>query len=709
MELATLVCTTAARVLHHATDQTFHDVLHLGIGEKSAPLVCTVLRTLPLKGKMFVTSHLMAVLQLALEQDSPKLLFEVSETGALQEKSVETQIDVLHLALRYSSTELALYACMTGAFKSIDQKTLQRILRLALDSPFGQFLLLFLLRRGVLRQSSDTVKEEVLRRAAVTGDLQLANLCISSGVLHGSEHWETPTPIDIASERGHSRLERHLRSALDNHKLLNWGERDANTILIRVAGPPGAGKTTLVESFKTSRLRGFFRWESQTDYRDEKFHERTRGIQVTTYEDSEVLCRILDLGGQEDFASANQLFIGQGKIPTINVIVVSLSDESGIEHDMLKWSAFFASRCSPASFQQNQILEESQPGAQPLQPVIVVATRLDSATENEKKKAMDVCNKAVRHFGKSLDFQGGPVFVDARKSWSGGMEAFRQVLADVQKKVLERAPKQAALCNDIQRALPWIRKKVKGPIIARSELPDLVAEGLSSWLYPFDKNVLISRRDVLDAALRQMSDACEILSFSTPELKDKLVIDPPWLLEKVVGVLLSPANFPPPRVSCDEYGRANCQNAVMALEKRFKQDMEQCAITGSESLQMVAQLGICILDGDGSSPLPQDMIITSQLRTSRSLEEVLSAASPATIWFGVELQCDEVPFSVCLMPQLQVHLFNFCLKRYKQKPSLWSEWSCHCPSILRHHWHCGVEARSEGCRYHCKGNATHSP
>ena len=549
-----------------------------------------------------------------------------------------------------------------------------------------------------MKLSSDKVKEKVLCQAAITGDLQLADHCISSGVLNGADHWDAPTAIDIATQRGHSRLVVKLSKALDNHRLLSLGQRDANTVLIRVVGPPGAGKSTLVKSLRTSRLRGFFRWERQPDEDDKNFQARTRGIQVDSYEDSNgTLCRILDLGGQEDFASANQLFIGEGQIPVINIITVSaLKPYSEMKEEVLQWSAFFASRKDNQAAMQEPAL----------QPVIVAATRSERADPPQEQNVREAVHQADISFGKFLDFQHGPVFLDARKSRGRGIGELRCMLADVSKHILNRAPPQAALCNDIQRALPRIRANVKQPMILRQDLPGLVAEGLSTKRHSFDKSVIQSHADLLAAALRQMSDACEILSFDTPGLQNVLIIDPPWLLHDVIGALLSPGNFPPPCVQYDKNGRATRKRVEAALKANFGSLLDH-----GKTLHMVVEIGLCILDSDQQrTGDDEDVIVPSKMEISRNLHAVLLPGDLVAIWFGIELLCSEVPLSVCLFPQLQVYLHNYLLQHCKQKPIMWSGHTGGLAVALCHEHVMGiVEARRsrDGDRHHCARNGNH--
>ena len=232
--------------------------------------------------------------------------------------------------------------------------------------------------------------------------------------------------------------------------------------------------------------------------------------------------------------------------------------------------------------------------------------------------------------------------------------ALRKVLSTLKAELLKSNLRQPGLCGVVQRALPQIRSTITGPIIRRHELAQHVALGLSSWFYSFDETVLASHEEVFDAILRKMSDAAEIISFQKPELKKYLVIKPEWLLSHIVGILMSPEHFPPPHVVY-QHGRTKRSLAEAAVNNAH--------MPGKDTLEMVAQLGLCILE-------EEDMIVPSKLDTERE-STIWTAREDLDLYFGIKVTCRTVPMSPALLPQLQVHLHNKFLELTGQASKLW--------------------------------------
>ena len=512
-------------------------------------------------------------------------------------------------------------------------------------------------KSGLLHKTSQNIKRKVLLKCAEHGQLELASTCVEEGALHGltKKSMMNPSPVAVAKENGHDRLARMLQKALDDQNLLSFGDQPVDSVLVRVGGPPGAGKSTLVESLKQTRLQGAVRLESQPDEGDRNYLTRTKGINVHVYkDDTGTPYHILDLGGHDDFAVAHQLFIGQGEVPIINTIVISsLSERAELQKEMMKWCAFYASRCRP----QPVLPSEGTLSTQLRQPVIIIATRLGAADTVNKKNVINSFDRSKLRYGKFLDFLDGPVFVDARKSWSNATRILREHLATVKKNLLSKEDlRQPALSGDIQRALPNIRKTVKGPLMLRNDFMPHFGRALSSSSHAFDEKVLASHEEIVDAVLRKMSDAAEIISFQKPELAKYLVVEPQWLLSHIVGILMSPENFPAPRVLY-HHGRTKRSLAEAAVANRH--------VPGNDTLEMVAQLGLCILE-------EEDMIVPSKLDTERE-PTTWTSRRGLDMYFGIRLVCQKVPLSPAVFPQLQVHLYNKFLALCGQVSKLWKD------------------------------------
>ena len=155
-----------------------------------------------------------------------------------------------------------------------------------------------------------------------------------------------------------------------------------------------------------------------------------------------------------------------------------------------------------------------------------------------------------------------------------------------------------------------------------------------------------------------MSDAAEIVSFQKPELAKYLVLEPQWLLSHIVGILMSPEHFPAPRVLY-QHGRTKRSLAEDAVEKR------QAYVKGTDTLKMVAQLGLCILEDE-------DMIVPSKLDTERE-PTLWTLQYSLDTYFGIRFICRNVPLSPAVFPQLQVHLYNKFLELCGQVPKLWKD------------------------------------
>ena len=184
-------------------------------------------------------------------------------------------------------------------------RTISRVLR-----RWGHWDLKRVCKTGLLGIASYEAKHYVLLEAAKYNDFDLASICIEAGALRGMNLSQGQSPVDAAKRANHGRLAKFLQKALDDQRLLSHGDEPVNSLLVRVGGPPGAGKSTLVESLKTSwyryPLRMLMALENQPDEGDRNSLRRTKGINAHVYWDKDgTPYHVLDLGGHGDFATAH--------------------------------------------------------------------------------------------------------------------------------------------------------------------------------------------------------------------------------------------------------------------------------------------------------------------------------------------------------------------------------------------------------------------
>ena len=119
---------------------------------------------------------------------------------------------------------------------------------------------------------------------------------------------------------------------------------------------------------------------------------------------------------------------------------------------------------------------------------------------------------------------------------------------------------------------------------------------------------------------------------------------------------MSPEHFPAPHVVY-QHGRTKRALAEAAVDNPH--------VPGKDTLEMVAQLGLCILE-------EEDMIAPSKLDTERDATTWVARAN-LDIYFGIRFSCELDPMSPALFPQLQVHLYNKFLDLCGQVSKLWKD------------------------------------
>ena len=385
------------------------------------------------------------------------------------------------------------------------------------------------------------------------------------------------TPCDIASRNGDYMITPILRKAQLAHELIQAGgeAKRADTIAIRFGGPPGAGKTTLAEALQVSRLRSILRSENQVDDGAANMQQRTKGINCHTFmDDNSLYFTIFDLGGHGEFLTSHQMFIGDGTVPVVDCVVVSVLDNS-LEENALKWCSLFASR--------------NQPTLTPW-PLLLIATRADKLRDSEKQKgtAFAAYHKIKQTFGDYFCFPlEEPLFVDARKSWSDLTILLRHTLSTLHGQLISgnTSVRQPAICQAIIEQLPRMQQQLGVPVVFKDTFIEFMRPHIGLTDSVQAKYCKSKLESLVDKALQFLTGYAKVLTFQVPLAEKYVVISPSWLLSDVVGRLMAERPLPGPFVHYDN-GYAKKVDVVAALQTEH--------LPGEDAFEMVADLGFCL-------------------------------------------------------------------------------------------------------------------
>ena len=151
----------------------------------------------------------------------------------------------------------------------------------------------------------------------------------------------------------------------------------------------------------------------------------------------------------------------------------------------------------------------------------------------------------------------------------------------------------------------------------------------------------------------------QLITFESPQLKDTVVIDPTWLLTRVVGQLCSPKFFPQPHVAFDEDGRARKEDVIKSLSEPKQ--------PGAIILDMLTQLGLCIIDR-------HHVIVPSKLPPLKASWCPIGGwlrNEKNTHYAGVRFTCEgSIPLSAGFVVLLQTRIFSDFSRHHGMAPKL---------------------------------------
>ena len=553
----------------------------------------------------------------AVKAGDVRLLGRIISIGASINERDKNGSSALHVALTYQSVETAEWIVEHGGDISLASAAGITPLHLAaqLDNARDRLHMTKLL----LAKGADPT--------AVTNRFKTA-LMIAKGNL-GFNVWNILEKAELA------------------HELAKEGGvvGSPDAVAIRFGGPPGAGKSTLTDALQVTRFWGFFRYESQTDEGATNIHQRTKGINCHTFVDeNSSRFTIFDLGGHGEFLATHQMFIGDGSVPVIDCVVVSALDENFLDN-ALKWCSLFASR--------------NQPVAIPW-PLLLIATRADTATQQQKKAVISAYRDVERMFSKHFRFPcRKPLFIDARKSWNELTIELRQVLNQLHQELTDDADSQQkpAICRIIEDSLPELRQTTPSPVILKEHfikfmLPRIRLRGET------EVEVTPAIVSLFDKALKYLSGYATVLSFGQLLVQRYVILNPQWLLSDIVGRLMAEPPLPEPHVHYDN-GYAKTSDVVAALETEH--------LPGREALEMVAGLGFCLEQKSANTVLNP-----SKLREHR-LEKHWRRTAVMVVNAGRRLKCKgTVAIASAFFSHLQVHFYHRYLSDFDERLPMWT-------------------------------------
>ena len=481
---------------------------------------------------------------------------------------------------------------------------------------------------------------------SVSERLRFVKLLLSKGADPTAVTSQSQTALDIAKKRANNNVVTILEKAKLEHELAKEGGEvgSPDSVAIRFGGPPGAGKSTLTDALRVTWVRGFFRYENQTDEGATNMHQRTKGINCQTFvDDKSSRFTIFDLGGHGEFLATHQMFIGDGSVPVIDCVVVSALDEK-LKDNVLKWCSLFASR--------NQLTDTPW-------PLLFIATRADKATQQQKNAVFSVYRDIEQIFSDHFRFPcSEPLFVDARKSWNKLTVQLRRVLNRLHQELVNHCDsrRKPAVCQIIEENLAALRTTTSSPIILKEHFIKFMLPRIG--LQEETEVATPAIASLFDKALKYLSGYATLLYFSQPLVECYIVINPQWLLSDIVGRLMAEPPLPGPHVHYDN-GYAKTSDVVAALETEH--------LPGHEALEMVAGLGFCLEQKSADTVLNP-----SKLRAHR-LDKHWRRTAVMVVNAGRRLKCKgTVAIASAFFPHLQVHFYHRFLSDYDEKLPMWT-------------------------------------